>query len=122
MRHCATDEEIEKFISDRLDKNFQELIDEVEAVDGFQDGVLGRVKKNTWKAMNSYTHGGIQQATRRFSGSYIEPDFTEEEIVEVIQVSGTFALLAFQQMVIEAGRNDLASRASDMLIGIGVEE
>jgi hypothetical protein len=122
LRHCATDKEIKEYISDRLDKKFQELIDEVETVDCFQDGVLGGLKNNAWKAMNSYTHGGIQQATRRTSGSYIKPDFTEEEVVEVIKVSGSFALLAFQQIVREAGKNDLAITAMNMLNGIGVEE
>ncbi|MGR9035159.1 MAG: DUF6988 family protein [Gammaproteobacteria bacterium] len=100
LRHCATDNEIEKYISDRLVKKFNEIIEEVDSLDGFKDGMLSGLKKNAWISMNSYTHGGILQASHRTSGSYIEPNFTEEEIVEVIKVSGSFALLAFQQIVV----------------------
>ncbi len=117
LRHCATDNEIEKFISDRLDKKFNKIIDEVESLNGFNDGILSGLKKNAWKSMNSYTHGGILQASRRTSGSYIEPNFSQEEIVEVIKVSGLFALLAFQQIAVEACRDDLASEALNMLNG-----
>jgi len=65
--------------------------------------------------------GGIQQAGRRSTGAYIEPDYSEEEISEVIKVSGSFALLAFQQIVLEAGNNELAITAINMLKGIGSE-
>jgi hypothetical protein len=69
--------------------------------------------------MNSYTHGGIQQAGRRTSGSYIEPYYSEAEIVEVIKVAGSFCLLAFQQIAIEANRMDLAVLALDRMNGFG---
>ena len=121
LRNCASENEIEKYVSDRLDKKFYQLIEEVEKVDGFQDCVLRGLKDSAWKAMNSYTHGGIQQAGRRSTGAYIEPDYSEEEITEVIKVSGSFALLAFQQIVLEAGENELAIAANDMLKGIGDE-
>jgi hypothetical protein len=69
--------------------------------------------------MNSYTHGGIQQAGRRTSGAYIEPDFPAEEIIEVIKLAGSFCLLAFQQVAIEAKRMDLAELALEKLSGVG---
>ena len=81
--------------------------------------MLSRLKANTWRAMNSYTHGGIQQAGRRTSGTYIEPDFPPEEIIEVVKLAGSFALLAFQQIVIEADRLDLAEEAKRLLAGVG---
>lgn len=121
LRHCATDEQIDMYVSDKLDRKFWQLLEQVEKVDGFQDGVLSGLKKNAWRAMNSYTHGGIQQAGRRTSGAYIEPDYSSEEIVEVIKLTGSFALLAFQQVAIEAKRMDLASEALDRLAGVGAE-
>ena len=121
LRHCATDEEIDKYVNDRLDKKFYILVEEVEKLESFKDGILSGLKDNAWKAMNSYTHGGIQQAGRRTSGSYIEPDYSDEEIVEVIKLSGSFALLAFQQIVFEAGENDLTDQAIEMLKGVGDE-
>jgi hypothetical protein len=115
LRHCATDQQIDKYVKDRLDLKFGELLDQVESVDGFQSGVFSRLKKKTWRAMNSYTHGGIQQAGRRRSGAYIEPDFPPESVIEVIKLAGSFALLAFQQIVIEAKRMDLADEALQRL-------
>lgn len=119
LRHCATEKEIDLYVSDRLDLKFWQLLQAVEKVDGFQDGVLSGLKKSAWRAMNSYTHGGIQQAGRRTSGAYIEPDFPSEEIVEVIKLSSSFALIAFQQIAIEAKRMDLANEALEKISGIG---
>jgi hypothetical protein len=121
LRHCATDEQIDMYVSDKLDSKFWQLLEQIEKVDGFQDGVLSGLKKNAWRAMNSYTHGGIQQAGRRTSGAYIEPDYSLEEIVEVIKLAGSFALLAFQQVAIEAKRTDLAGEALNRLAGVGAE-
>jgi hypothetical protein len=118
LRHCATDEEIELYVNDKLDHQFWQLLKAVESIEGFEDGVLSGLKKNAWRAMNSYTHGGIQQAGRRTSGSYIEPNFPAEEVAEVIKLAGSFALFAFQQVAIEAKRMDLAGEAVDRLGGI----
>lgn len=117
LRHCATNKQIDDYVSDRIDLRFPNLLEAIEKVDGFKDGVLSGVKQKAWKAMNSYTHGGIQQAGRRTSGAYIEPDFSPEEVIEVVKVTGTFALLAFQQIAIEAKRMDLAEEAIGMLDG-----
>lgn len=122
LRHCATEQDIDSYVSDRLDFKFRQLLEAVEKVDGFQDGVLSGLKKSAWRAMNSYTHGGIQQAGRRTSGAYIEPDFPLEEIVEVIKLSGSFALIAFQQIAIEAKRMDLATEALEKMTGLGKAE
>lgn len=119
LRHCATDEQIGLYVSDRLDLQFWQILESVEKIDGFGGSVLSGLKKNAWRAMNSYTHGGIQQAGRRTSGAYIEPDFSTEEIVEVIKLAGSFCLLAFQQVAIEAKRMDLAELALERLRGVG---
>lgn len=119
LRHCATEEQIDQYVGDQLDLKFWLILEAVEKVDGFGAGVLSRLKKKTWRAMNSYTHGGMQQAARRNSGAYIEPDFPEEEIDEVIKLAGSFCLLAFQQVAIEAKRNDLAELAIEKIGDLG---
>lgn len=120
LRRCATEVEIDRYSSDRPTKGFNKLIAEVEELEAFQDSMLSGLKANAWKAMNSYTHGGIQQAGRRLNASCIEPNYSDEAIVEVIKLSGSFALLAFQQIAIEAGKNELAETANEMLEGVGV--
>ena len=115
LQHCATDAQIDDYISDKLELKFHELLSVVEKVDGFEGGVLSKLKKNAWKAMNSYTHGGIQQASRRTNGDYIEPNFSEDEVVEVVKLSGTFALLAFVQITGSANQPALAKEALERL-------
>jgi hypothetical protein len=119
LRRCATEDQISQFIKDKLDLCFYQLLESIEKLDAFQDGTLSSLKKNAMYAMHSYTHGGMQQAGRRTKGSYIEPNFSSEEIAEVIKLSGTFALLAFQQFAFEANRMDLAMEALQKLKGIG---
>jgi len=121
LRHCATEDEIDKYVSDRLDKKFYQLIEEVEKLESFRDGVLSGLKESAWKAMNSYTHGGIQQVGRRSKDAYIEPDYSDEEVIEVVKLSGSFALLSLQQIAFEVGENELAIEAIDMLNGVGRE-
>lgn len=53
---CASEQEIEKYKKNRLDKTFATLIQEIEQIEGFQEGVLSKAKAAGWKAMNSYTH------------------------------------------------------------------
>jgi hypothetical protein len=119
IRHCATEDQIERYVSDKLDLKFAQLLDAVEQMDGFRDGVLSGLKNNAWRAMNSYTHGGIQQAGRRTSGAYIEPSFSNEEVAEVLKLAGSFCLFAFQQVAIEAKRMDLAELALNKLNSVG---
>ncbi|MCX7246313.1 MAG: hypothetical protein NTX31_01325 [Burkholderiales bacterium] len=119
LRHCATDEQIDLYVGDKLGLKFWQLLQAVEKVDGFEGKVLSGLKKNAWDAMNSYTHGGIRQAERRTNGAYIEPAFSLEEIVEIIKLAGSFALLAFQQIADEAKRTDLANEALEKLSGVG---
>lgn len=115
LRHCATNLEIQKYQSDKLSLRFGQLVTAVETVPGFDDGVLSGLKRNSWSAMNSYTHGGMLQSGRRVSEDSVEPNYDAEEVEEVLRLAGTFSLMAFQQIVMEAGRLDLANEAIERL-------
>jgi hypothetical protein len=39
LRHCATDEQIDQYVGDRLNLKFWQILEAVEKVDGFGDGV-----------------------------------------------------------------------------------
>ena len=88
LRHCATDAEVDRYVvNDRIDHEFGELVEAVEGVDAFRVGVFSRLKNSAWRAMNSYTHGGMQQIDRRRTGSYIQPNYPHEAIAEVANLS-----------------------------------
>jgi hypothetical protein len=43
--------------------------------------------------MNSYTHSGIRQLTRRFNAGRVEANYDDAEIKEVIEATTTTVLL-----------------------------
>lgn len=114
LKNCATEEQLQHFVDDKQ-ISFGKILAEIEFLDGFSNGVLSTLKKNAWNAMNSYTHGGVQQAARRLNGNFIEPNYSQTEIVNVLRIADAFSLLAFQQVAAEAGRLDLAEEAISKL-------
>jgi hypothetical protein len=49
--------------------------------------------------MHSYTHGGLNQVTRRIKSSTIEPVIDEKEIDELICFSELISFLSFCEMI-----------------------
>ena len=48
------------------------------------DNFFNELKSKSWKHMNSYTHSGDLQLGRRFTNDYIKPNYSNEEILEVL--------------------------------------
>lgn len=118
LRHCATDDEIEKFQRDRLDKNLTEIVAAVEATEGYNLGVLARVKREYWSGMCSYAHSGFLQAVRRITSEHIAPSYSDDEIEEVIRFVTSFALLAGHEVFSIADRGDLRGQVIQRLNGL----
>ena len=106
---CATDKEIEDFKKNKLAKTFATLIEEIEQQDGFQEGVLSRAKTATWKAMSSYTHSGFFQSVRRNKDETIEPNYDDDEILEVLGFSDSIGMLTALQIALISGKVELAN-------------
>jgi len=62
--------------------------------------------------MNSFAHTGFLQLVRRNKEESIEPNHTEEEIIELVNMENAFGMLSAHQIVLLAGKNILAN---DML-------
>lgn len=118
LKDCANDEELAAFERDEYARNFDSILSKVEELDGFKSGALSDLKKQAWAAMNSYTHGGIHQIARRVKGNAIDPNYLDEEIVEILRMGQMFALLAFIQIVQVSGRMDLEQSAIQKLYGM----
>lgn len=115
LLHCASDKQVSDYKNDKHDVPFGKLIEELEETEGFKERVLSRLKVNSWNAMNSYAHSGIAQLSRRVRGDEITPNYSDEEIVEVLKLCGTFALMAFQHLSFLAYRTDLSEEALRLL-------
>jgi hypothetical protein len=116
LQLCATPLQLETFIEkDTFDLHIGDMIDEIEKHEYFQDKVLSRLKKNAWKAMNGYTHGGLHQIARRMKSGSIQPNYESEEVIEVLKMSGFLALMATLQIARLAENTDLEKEVNTKL-------
>ena len=93
INFCATDAEIQDFErSDGLPVTMTEMaraIDEkYRAVGFFED-----LKNRSWRSLCSYTHTGLLQLGRRFTGVNLQPAYDEEAIREATTSVTTCILL-----------------------------
>jgi len=113
LLHCATDTEVKTFVNkDKIELDSKEKFpfgDMIKAVEKAQDlpNTLSDIKKHYWRALNSYTHGGQFQVTRRYDGATIEPHHEPELIEEVCRFSAIIAFLNFGELVYLSGDSDL---------------
>lgn len=105
LAKCAKKTEVEKFKRNKLDKNFSDLISDIEKVNGYEDGTLSQIKKTSWNIMNSFTHSGIDQIARRFTKSSIEPNYDEVEILDCLKLSSWIGLQSALQVSLIAKNN-----------------
>ena len=120
LKDCATDQDLLAFEKDEFSRGCGQALKEIEQLESFKSGALSNLKKQAWSAMSSYTHGGFQQIARRVKGKTIDPNYTDEEIIEVLRLSQAFALMAFIQIALVAGRRDLEKLAIQKLYETGL--
>jgi hypothetical protein len=93
LRHCASDEQVARFKErDKLDRNFGQLIADLECQEAFNVGVLSRIKAQSWKEMNSFTHTGLLQVVRRITSTRVEAMYPEEEVLGTLDFADSIAL------------------------------
>lgn len=93
INFCATDDEIKEFEKeDRLPLAIRDMARAIDAAcraRGFFTDLIDR----GWKPLNSYTHTGLLQLGRRFTGHKLEAAYRDGEIVEVTTTATTCVLL-----------------------------
>lgn len=102
--HCATDKQVDVFIKkDRIESesegklSFRDLLTAVEAT-RYCDNTLTNIRERAWGGLNSYTHGGQLQVSRRYDGKTIEPHYKQEELDEAIRFSAEIVVLIFREI------------------------
>lgn len=112
---CATDNDVEQFQNDDFKNGtFEQRLKDIEKVDGVAHGGLLTLKSKGWTALNSYTHGGFRPVGRRFKGSELMVNYSEEEIAEVERMANAFAVLAVFQIA-ELGGNEALSKGAERI-------
>jgi hypothetical protein len=113
MTACATEAQIKKFRDhDKLDLSFGEMSDAIDTACGIE--FFHDFKERSWKALNSYTHTGILQLGRRFTGHKVEPSYTEEEQIEVIKTSTVSILLLVRPFLMKHGQEEAAREIDEL--------
>ena len=105
---CASEAELTAFQRGTI-KSFGALVEEIERHEGYNVGVLAEVKRNSWSAMNDFTHGGALQVFRRITSDSITPNYAFEEVTEALNFSGAIGLLSTSEVALLAGCQDLAA-------------
>jgi hypothetical protein len=112
----ADDEECEKINTPEYDWNKKktwQLAKEVDEV--LNDKVFHDIYERNIKALNGFTHGGLEQISRQINSEHkiIQPTFTDEELTELlISSNGQLAmtLLAFTVNINDTNLADIAKK------------
>ncbi len=95
VNRCASEEQV-KSISKAEAFRFpmmRKMIEDIDAAYG-TDNFFKEILNNSWSAMNSYTHTGLLQLSRRWKNNGIEPNYDEVETREVINSTNIWILLS----------------------------
>lgn len=97
LKYCATETQVTEFFDGKEPPNT--MVAEIEATPDFSNGVLSRIKKESWNAMCEFTHTGGLHLQRWQSHDAVEPKFNEEEIEECLNCAELFGLMAGLEQV-----------------------
>ncbi len=114
---CATDLDLGRFQKGKLEREFAGLVADIESHEGYNVGVISGVKKNSWRAMNDFTHGGPLQVIRRITADSIAANYSPQEVQEVVTFAGAIGLLATAEIALLAGREDIATALLEEMKG-----
>ena len=106
LAHCASDVQIDKYLRGWEPPKIDELLASVEQTPGFSEKVLSRVKAQGWKTMCAFTHTGGLHIQRWNTSDGIEPNYTPEEVLEVLgftEAFGALAVLGIAELANDAG-------------------
>lgn len=91
------------------------MLQAIESKPEFSNGELSSIKDRSWNAMCDYTHTGGRQVQRWNTDDAVEPSYTIEEVMEVLQLT---ELLGMMSVVSLAGLIDDVALANKALAKI----
>lgn len=107
---CANEKQVEKYIQGGEPPKINALLAAIEETTGFSEKVLSRTKAHGWDAMCAYTHTGGIHVQRWNTGEGIEPNYSPEEVLEVLVFAEAFGALSVLGVAELASDEDLAER------------
>lgn len=114
LSHCATDEQVEAFSKGSRPPDMASLVAAVQKASQTEGEHLTRIYGQNWPALCAYTHTGAHQVQRWCAGEAIQPDYTEEEVKEVLRFTNAIALLSAVSVAALAENEPLAVRLIEL--------
>lgn len=96
----AEESDFEKLRNDDFNKDFFKLVNALENKHNYG---LKTAKERYWPNLNSFTHSGTAQLSRRIKDDQIVSNFDDGFIQQVLSFSNTYALLSFGQIAEMSG-------------------
>jgi len=110
---CATQAQVTKFIqNDQIDPTFGEMSDAIDQSQGI--GFFHDFKQRSWATLNSYTHTGILQLGRRWTGDKLAASYNDGEITEVLRACTMCILHRVRPYLVKNGHADAAKKIDDL--------
>ncbi|HCM68695.1 MAG TPA: hypothetical protein DIS62_06950 [Candidatus Kerfeldbacteria bacterium] len=108
---CANDIQIEKFISDPKwePPKIDELLCTIEQTPGFSEKILSQIKSQSWHSMCAYTHTGGLHIQRWNTSDGIEPNYSPDEVEEVLSFSEIISALSVIGLAQLAANDEIAA-------------
>jgi hypothetical protein len=69
--------------------------------------------------MNSFTHTGYFQVSRRLSADSLGPNYSDDEVIRVLTFSGSMCLLAALQIALLIGDSNLSNEILEKIKEFG---
>lgn len=112
---CASDAELMKFVEkDKIELTQGEMSAAIDTTCGID--YFAAFKTQTWKVLNSYTHTGMLQIGRRFTGDSLQPSYTDGEKIEVLRVITASILLLVRPFLARQGHLDSAKNIDKLMV------
>lgn len=112
---CATDAEVMKFVNkDKIELTYGQMSEAIDATCGIE--YFSAFKTQSWKTLNSYTHTGMLQIGRRFTGDKLQPSYSDKEKIEVLRVVTASILLLVRPFLARQGHLDSAKQIDKLMV------
>lgn len=112
IRHAASDEQVTKYQSKDGLKGigFGTLLSIFETRVGAAAPIFTTLKKRYWEILSNFTHTGFQAVARRSNDTHTGGvNYSDQEILTMLRLSGVFANLAAVELASLSGNNALIS-------------
>lgn len=108
LNHSADEKQIADFMNEKLSLSFGEILEAVEKKIVYTEALLSNLKLKHWKKLCSFTHTGLQALSRRVNQTHTGAvNYDNQELISVLNLAGTFALLSATELAGMSGNHTL---------------